>query len=134
MFYIRTGYRTRKTILCHEFLRIRTSTSKNLLGNIHSWIVDVLDIHKMSMNKGPFTLKKGPDAKKFQRKNFSAPLFWTAEFVRAPLFSPPNIGIKPTENHKDSIFRGKISMTFSGPLPLQISKILTSGQGLPYAR
>ena len=48
-----------------------------------------------------------------KKKKFRAP-FWTAE-IFGPLFLPRKIGINPTENHRDSIFRGKISMIFSGP-------------------
>ena len=70
-------------------------------------------------NKGPFTntCKGGPDAKKFKRKKFSGPPpLLDLTIFRGPPFLPRKIGVNPTENHIDSLFRGKISVFFfSGP-------------------
>ena len=48
--------------------------------------------------------------KNFNAKNFQGP-FWASKFFWAP-FLARKIGINPTENHIDSLFRGKISVCF----------------------
>ena len=52
--------------------------------------------------------------KNFSAKNFQGPLLGLTIFRGSP-FLPRKIGVNPTENHIDSLFRGKISFFFSGP-------------------
>ena len=49
--------------------------------------------------------------KNFRAKNFQGPLLDLTIF-RGPPFLPRKIGVNPTENHIDSLFRGKISVFF----------------------
>ena len=69
------------------------------------------------------TLVRGAWCKKIlARKIFRAPLLDLTIF-RGPPFLPRKIGVNPTENHIDSLFRGKISWFFFQGPPFQTSKI-----------
>ena len=59
--------------------------------------------------------------KNFSAKNFQGPPFGPQNFSGPP-FLTRKIGVNPIENHIDSLFRGKISVFFSGP-PFPGSKI-----------
>ena len=52
--------------------------------------------------------------KKNQQEKILAPppLYGLQKFSGSPFYSPRKIGINPTENHVDSIFRGEIKTNF----------------------
>ena len=51
---------------------------------------------------------------KISVKNFQGPILDLNFFSPSPLFFPRKKGVNPTENHINSIFRGKIRWFFSG--------------------
>ena len=69
------------------------------------------------------TLVRGALCKKFSGPPLGPQIFLPSP---PPFFPPRKIGINPTENHKDSIFRGEISVIFFQGPPFQTSKILRS--------